>query len=125
MKKLAILFATLLLAGCSVNPTKEPPTPIQAAAMVTDSLTTYKGLSDGAVELNPLFDQMSPVNAALSGFAFSYGMSHLFPESRQLSCSFKWGATVNNIAVIAGASTGLSVGLGILSGFGMYELCAD
>lgn len=104
------------------------PSPIQFVAVTAlgDSLTTYIGLSGGAIEVNPLINT-SPIGL-ITLFAVKLGITSYInqqPEPQRSSGLKKlagaWGGvSINNLLVIAGASTPVSLIGGVIAGIGAY-----
>ncbi len=116
LKSIFVLLITFqIMSGCSVLD----------KSVVTDSLTTVAGISSGAgAEANPLFKGASGIEAALGTSAVTYAVIHaarktLSPNNcaavYKTASSSKYGATVNNVLLIAGVSSGWSIPAGIVA----------
>jgi len=105
MKHLA-LISILALAACGAKVTP---------GEIGDSVSTAVALGNGAVELNPLlsgFGNAAPVVSIVGKQAVKAALIQSGYEAEtvnNISNSLSWGATCNNLVVIAGGTGGLSL----------------
>jgi len=117
---LLVTVAAVSLAGCSLRP-----------ADYADAASTAAAISQvGASEANPIVgvlgdDMAAPVALVLTAGA-RYAIDEFADEQNQAKyhhnlSSAKWGATCNNLAVLASAAPPAPIAIGILCGLAYYQ----
>ena len=121
MKPIASIILALSLAACSAPRTAD----------YADSVSTYAAISQGATELNPVVgaagDSAAPVMALgtkviVRSLIDNSGLSDQEKENaHNIVSSVGWGASCNNLAVIAGATGYAAPAIGLVCAIISYN----
>lgn len=115
-----VLLLALSSTGCAITNAPDTHKAFFQASLADIATTTAVIASGAGVEANPIGFFGSTVAKAAIHF---YAKDRLADEQKQIyktSTSFFAGAAVNNLLVLVGASTGVSVLAGVASAIAIY-----